>query len=355
MSILVQKFGGTSVASPERIRNVARRIIASKRAGHQVVVVVSAMAGETDRLLQLAHAVAPSANPTETDVVAATGEMVTAALTASALQAAGEKACSLLGFQLPILTTRSHAGARILSVNSDPILTQLENGVIPIIAGFQGVDENGRITTLGRGGSDTTAVAIAASLSGAACEIFTDVNGVFSADPRICPDAVLLPEVSYRFMREAAGLGAKVMHDRSVEMGMRYQVPITVRSSFHDDFGTVIGNRETSVNCVTLDSNVARIKVLGDERFSTICTSHIPQLSEQYPKKFLFIDEDVAKVSVVGPLAFQSVTNNKIPCLAMSMGPMSLSFLVRRDSAVQAVQQLHDFSHSQQEVSPCIR
>jgi len=360
MSIIVQKYGGTSVATPERIRCVAQRVIATKRAGHQVVVVVSAMATETDRLLQLAKAVASGGHPSEVDVVASTGEMVAAALTALALQAAGEKARSLLGFQLPILTDTSYAGARILSVNSAPILACFESGVIPVIAGFQGVDEKGQITTLGRGGSDTTAVAIAASLGGASCEIYTDVDGVYSADPRICPKAVLLPEVSYRFMREAAGLGTKVMHDRSVSMGMRYQVPITVRNSFNDSHGTAIGNKETSVSCIALDSNIARVSFFGSERIALIPKSSISGLADDYKQQILFVDDEVAKVSVVGgpltinpayhlPTMVGNLNDHDVPCLATSAGPLSLSFLVPKTSATDAVQLLHSLSHSHQE------
>ncbi len=375
MSILVQKFGGTSVATPDRIRAVARRVIATKSAGHQVVVVVSAMAGETDRLLQLASSVALDRIPSEVDVVASTGEMVTAALVSLALQAAGAKAQSLLGFQLPILTNDTHNGARILSVNSAPILACLESGVIPVIAGFQGVDEQGRITTLGRGGSDTTAVAIAASLGGTACEIYTDVDGVFSADPRICSEAKLLPEISYRFMCEAANLGAKVMHDRSVALGMRYRVPIVVKNSFHESLGTEISNTETPVNCVTIDKSVARVSILSPKSIADLGKSlselAIPysMLSQTTPFETValvprtsvpvlvgalgvgFVDEDVAKVSLVGALAGnpgQQIPNvlslmdrRELRCHGLSAGNLSVSFLVPTHHALDSVQLLH--------------
>lgn len=265
MAYLVQKFGGTSVATPEKIQRAARHVLQAKQAGHQIAVVVSAMAKETDRLLALGRTFLPVPDTRELDVALATGEMLSASLMALALQSQGAAARSFLGFQLPILTTSQGGSARILAVENAQLLASFRRGEIPVIAGFQGVDAEGRLTTLGRGGSDTTAVAVAAALGGALCEIYTDVEGVYSADPRICDDAILLPEVSYPFMIEAAGLGAKVMHDRSVMMGMQYQVPITVKSTFSESPGTRIGRTESKANCVTLDLNVARISLIDED------------------------------------------------------------------------------------------
>lgn len=316
MSLIVQKFGGTSVGSIERIEKVARRVLAVRQNGHQVVVVVSAMAKETDRLLGLVRQISPRPDGCESDVVAASGETIAAALTALMIQSLGGKARSILGFQLPILTDEGPTQARIKSLDPKLIHECLSHGEIPVVAGFQGMDGQGRITTLGRGGSDLTAVALAASLGSVPCEIYTDVDGVFTADPRICPEAILLPRVSYRFMIEAASLGARVMHDRSVQLGMRYNVPIQVKSSFNDCTGTEIGKEETLVNCVTLASQVAlaRVSWIGSEAGS--CLTKIPQLVELFSEKW-------------------------IRPHGITLGPMSLSFLLPQNQAVEAVQLLH--------------
>jgi aspartate kinase len=332
VSILVQKFGGTSVGTLERIRHVATIALSEYQKGRNVAVVVSAMAKETDRLLELARCFSPSVKNAEADVLASSGETMSAALTALAIQSLGGKARSFLGFQLPVLTDDNSAGARILSIDPGPLFQCFREGVIPVIAGFQGIDKQGRITTLGRGGSDTTAVAIAAALGSVPCHIYTDVDGVYSADPKICNDAVLFPDVSYRFMLEAAGLGAKVMHDRSVSMGMRYQVPITVKSSFTRSQGTEISCREVPVNCVTLDRSATR-------------------LNELRAGRFLFADEEVAKVSLVGPLAqdfaervpslLTLLGKQGISCCGIRAGMLSLSFSVPEKKAKDAVQILH--------------
>ena len=263
MKYLVQKFGGTSLAGPERILKAAERALAAKQKGFGVVLVVSAMAHETDRLLNLCSTFSQTTEKgPEVDVVASTGETVSAALTALAIRSLGGKARSFLGHQLPIVTNSLANQAQIVSVNPGPLLESLAAGEIPVVAGFQGVDSAGRITTLGRGGSDTTAVAIAAALPKALCEIYTDVDGIFTADPRTVPQARHLPSVSYPFMIEASTLGAKVMHDRSVILGHRYGVNIRVRNSLNDTLGTEIGSKETHSRCIAIHKT--QVSVIGD-------------------------------------------------------------------------------------------
>ena len=236
---LVQKFGGTSVGSIDRIRSVARRCLAAQREGNDVVVIVSAMSGETNRLLALAHDVTRMPDAREMDVIAATGEQTSAALVALAIQAEGGKARSLLGHQVKILTDGAFTKARIRTIEGSKIFGTIADGQIAVVAGFQGVDDQGNITTLGRGGSDTTAVAVAAAIGASACEIFTDVDGVYTTDPNICPGARKIARISYEEMLELASLGAKVLQIRSVEIAMNHAVPIHVRSSFSSAEGDV--------------------------------------------------------------------------------------------------------------------
>ncbi len=240
----MKKFGGTSVSSLERMREVARLSFESQRAGDDVVVVVSAMSGETDRLLSLARKAQPLPDLREVDVVAATGEQVSCALVAMCIQALGGQACSLLGHQLPMLTDGAFSTARIQHVGRERIEQALAQGEIPVVAGFQGVDGSGNITTLGRGGSDASAVALAAALGASACEIYTDVEGIYTADPRVIPAARKLPSISYEEMLELASLGARVLQARSVEIAMRHEVPLHVRSSFSSKPGTWVTGRE---------------------------------------------------------------------------------------------------------------
>lgn len=242
--LLVKKFGGTSVSSLERMREVARLASESRRAGNDVVVVVSAMSGETDRLLSLARKAQPLPDLREVDVVAATGEQVSCALVAMCIQALDGQACSLLGHQLPVLTDGAFGAARIQMVARERIDQALTQGKIPVVAGFQGVDGSGNITTLGRGGSDASAVALAAVLGATACEIYTDVEGIYTADPRVIPAARKLPTISYDEMLEMASLGARVLQARSVEIAMRHEVPLHVRSSFSSKPGTWVTSRD---------------------------------------------------------------------------------------------------------------
>jgi aspartate kinase len=264
--LVVQKYGGTSVATIERIRRVAERCLETQAEGHQVAVVVSAMAGETNRLLALAHQLKDDANDREFDVIVSTGEQVSVGLLALAIRALGGKAQSFLGHQVKILTDSAYARARIRSIDASALAECFQQGMIAAIAGFQGMDEHGAITTLGRGGSDTTAVAIAAALSADACEIYTDVDGVYTADPRIVPTARKIDRISYEEMLELSSLGAKVLQIRSVEVGMKYGVPIHVRSSFSREQGTWVVSEEKAMEQVM----VSGVTAVRDEAKVTV-------------------------------------------------------------------------------------
>ena len=265
--LIVQKYGGTSVGSIDRIQEVAERVAATRDTGHQVAVVLSAMSGETNRLLALARQVAEQPDARESDVLVSTGEQVSIALLAMALKAKGIPAVSLLGHQVQIETDAAYGRARITQVRTPRLSSTLKDDKIIVIAGFQGVNTQQDITTLGRGGSDTTAVAIAAALQADVCEIYTDVDGVYSADPRICPHAHKLERISYDEMLELASLGAKVLQIRSVEFAKRYQVPVHVRSSFSQDEGTWLvpedqSMEEVTVSGVTSDLDQAKITLM---------------------------------------------------------------------------------------------
>src|SRR5213594_865083 len=238
MALIVQKFGGTSVGTTERIKSVAGRISAFKAAGHQLVVVVSAMSGETNRLIALAKEVQTEPDPREFDVVVSTGEQVAIGLLCMALLERGVKARSYTGGQVSILTDSSHTKARIRKIDEERMRADLAEGRLVVVAGFQGVDAEGNLTTLGRGGSDTTAVALAAALHADECEIYTDVDGVYTADPNVCASARKVEAISFEEMMELASLGSKVLQIRSVELAMNHKVPIRVRSTFSDDPGT---------------------------------------------------------------------------------------------------------------------
>ena len=261
MALIVQKYGGTSVGDVDRIRNVARRAIAARKAGHDIVVVVSAMSGETNRLLKLTGAVSKSPNQREQDVVVSTGEQVTVGLVALAIQEQKAKARSFLGHQVRILTDSAFANARIRSIDGEKLFESLKRKEIAVVAGFQGIDEQGSITTLGRGGSDTTAVALAAALKADSCEIYTDVDGVYTTDPRICDRARKLDRISYEEMLELASLGSKVLQIRSVEFAMKYKVPLWVKSSFTNDPGTLVTEEDKQMEDVV----VSGIAVTRDE------------------------------------------------------------------------------------------
>jgi aspartate kinase len=266
--LVVQKYGGTSVANLERIRKVAERIVNYKKQGHDLVVVVSAMAGETDRLINLAKQITDNPPLREFDLLVSTGEQVSSSLLAITLHSMGYPAIALLGYQIPIYTTDLFTKAKIKEIKVDKIKNELSDGKIVVVAGFQGVTDKGDITTLGRGGSDTTAVALAAALKADLCEIYTDVEGVYTADPRIVSGAKKLKKISYEEMLEMASSGAKVLEMRSVELAMIYKVPLVVRSSFTDSEGTLITEEDEEmekvvVSGITYNRNEARISIYG--------------------------------------------------------------------------------------------
>ncbi len=264
MALRVQKYGGTSVADIGHINNVANRVQKAFDQGDKIVVVLSAMSGVTDHLISLAKQASDSPDKRELDLLLATGEQTTAALLSMVLRSRGYKAKSFLGFQAGILTDKMSGKARILDIDCKNLKKAVENGTIAVVAGFQGADEDGSITTLGRGGSDTSAVAIASSLKADVCEIFTDVDGVYTTDPRICSNARKIDRISYEEMLEMAILGAKVLQIRSVEFAKKYNVPVHVRSSFNEEEGTMVVNgtedmESVIVSGITCDMNEARI------------------------------------------------------------------------------------------------
>lgn len=263
--LIVQKYGGTSVGSVEKIKRVARRIVETADDGKKIVVVVSAMGKSTDELTALAQEINPHPPSREMDVLLATGEQVSISLLAMAIQTIGHAVVSLTGAQGGIVTSDVHKKARISDINTERIERELGEGKIVIVAGFQGIDENADITTLGRGGSDTSAVALAAALEAERCEIYTDVDGVYSADPRIVPSATKMDEVSYSEVLELASLGAGVLHPRSVEMAERFKIPLVVRSSYNYNEGTIIKEdinlEKVLIRGIALDENIAKISI----------------------------------------------------------------------------------------------
>ena len=312
MGLIVQKYGGTSVGSTDRIKSVAERISNAKRRGDRIVVVVSAMAGETNRLFKLASELCDVPNARETDVLVATGEQVSAALLAIRLQSLGLPAISFLADQLRIATDSNHGCARIKSIDPSRVVDELENDRIVVVAGYQGVDAFGDITTLGRGASDLTAVALAAALKADLCEIYTDVDGVYTADPNLCPKARKLGRISYDEMLEMAGLGAKVLQLRSVELARRYNVPLVVRSSFNDAEGTWVGQEDQSmedvlVSGVTLDQNQSKVTVTGVE------------------------DRPGLAARIFGPIAAAGIVVDMIIQNASADGRTDMTFTVNRD------------------------
>jgi aspartate kinase len=319
MALLVQKYGGTSVGSIERIKSVAERVGKARDSGDRMVVVVSAMAGETNRLFRLAAELSESPSARETDVLVATGEQVSAALLAIRLQSMGHPTVSFLAFQMNLATDSNHGRARIKSVQCDRIMRALTDGQIVVVAGYQGVNQEGDITTLGRGASDLTAVALAAALKADACEIYTDVDGVYTADPNVCPKAQKLGRISYDEMLEMAGLGAKVLQTRSVELARRYNVPLVVRSSFHEASGTWVGREDLSmedvlVSGVTLDQNQSKITIAGVE------------------------DRPGLAARIFGPIAEAGIVVDMIIQNASADGRTDMTFTVGRDDLRGALQ-----------------
>lgn len=266
--LIVQKYGGTSVANVERIKSVAGRVSKAVKEGNKVVVVVSAMAGETDKLINTAHQIASSPTEREMDLLLSSGERITSALTAIAVEELGHKAIALTGRQMGIITDAVHTKAKIERINAKKAKKAIDEGYVVVAAGFQGITEEDEVTTLGRGGSDLSAVAIAHALNADLCEIYTDVDGVYTADPRIVPDARKLIKVSYEEMLELASLGSKVLQTRSVEFAMKYNVPVVVRSSFNNNPGTLVAKEDKDMERVVVsgiahDVNQSKITVMG--------------------------------------------------------------------------------------------
>ena len=334
MSLIVQKYGGTSMGSPERIREVARRVARFAREGHQLVVVPSAMSGETNRLLGLAREINPQADPRELDVIASTGEQVSIGLLAIALHAQGLKAKSYTGWQVPILTDAAYNKARILAIKEENIREDLMDGKVVIVAGFQGIDDDDNITTLGRGGSDTTGVALAAALKADECQIYTDVDGVYTTDPRVVPEARRLDTVTFEEMLELASLGSKVLQIRSVEFAGKYKVKLRVLSSFTDvdstDMGTLITFEEDEdmeqaiISGIAFNRDEAKITVLG-----------VP-------------DRPGIAFGILGPIADANIDVDMIIQNASTQGLTDFSFTVHRNEYQRAMQIL------QSKVQPAI-
>ena len=312
MGIIVQKYGGTSVGSLEKIKFVAGKVAKRYREGNDVVVVVSAMSGETDKLIRLAKELSPSPDPREMDVIVSTGEQVTIGLLAMALKDLGIPARSLLGFQIGIKTDDAFMKARILDIDATALKKAFEAKEVAVVAGFQGITGNQDITTLGRGGSDTSAVALAAVLGAELCEIYTDVDGVYTCDPNICDKARRLDKISYDEMLEMASLGAKVLQTRSVEFAKKYNIPILVKSTFSDDGGTLTTLEDNEmekelVSGITYDKNEAKITLLGVQDKPGVAAKIFSPLSE----KGINVDMIIQNVSADGKLADMSFTVTK--------------------------------------------
>ena len=286
MAIIVQKFGGTSVGTVDRIKEVAKKLIQFQQQGHDLVVVVSAMSGETNRLVGLANELNDNPQGRELDVLLSTGEQVTIALLCMALEQQGVHANSYTGSQVRILTDNTHNKARIMEIDDNKIRADLAKGHIVVVAGFQGCDESGNITTLGRGGSDTTAVALAAALKADECQIYTDVDGVYTTDPRVVPEAQRLDEITFEEMLEMASLGAKVLQIRSVEFASKYNVPLRVLSSFKDGGGTLITTEETEmeqalISGIAFNRDEAKLTILGVPDSPGIATQILGPIAKQ--------------------------------------------------------------------------
>lgn len=397
MARIVQKFGGTSVGDPARIKHVASRIAATVAAGHQVAVVVSAMGKTTDELLALMGQVCAEPNARELDMLLATGEQVSIALVASALKAHGIEAVSLTGAQAGIRTEAVHGKARIADIGTDRLERLMQRGVVPVVAGFQGTTYEGEICTLGRGGSDTTAVALAAALKADVCEIFTDVSGVYTTDPRVVPEARLLPEISYDEMLELASLGAQVLHPRSVEYAKHHRLFIRVRSTFDEGVGTVVKGVEelenqVPVRGVTADLNQCKVAVkavpdrpgVAAQLFGALSEAGIvvdmitqsvrgdasndigftvpsadldkaiqvaSEVGDRIGAAGVLSDPDVAKISIVGSgmvnhagiaaTMFQALADGQINIAMISTSEIKVSCVIDRAKAQQAVRLVH--------------
>lgn len=398
MALIVQKYGGTSLGTVERIKHVAGKIAAAQKTGHELVIVVSAMTGETNRLLTLAHQVSETPDERERDVLLASGEQVSASLLTLAIRDLGLRARSFLGHQIRIETDSAYGKARVKSIDSTRVVQALKDGEIVVVAGFQGVDEEDSITTLGRGGSDTSAVAMAVALNAKACEIYTDVEGVFTTDPDICPTARKLSKISYEEMIEMASTGAKVLQIRSVELAKKFGVSVHVRSSFTEVEGTWVVEEDESmdsvlVSGVTYDKDEAKITLLrvpdspglAAQIFTPIAEAHIvvdmiiQNASEEGTTDLTFtvpkadykkaislvektapaiqaqgvtVDPNIAKVSIVGvgmrthagvaAKMFQLLAREGINIEMISTSEIKISVVIEEKYTELAVQVLHD-------------
>ena len=398
MALVVQKYGGTSVGNLDKIANVAKKVIRTKEEGNDVVVVLSAMSGETDRLIQLAQKAADEPDPREYDSLVSTGEQVTVALLAIMLNGMGYPAKSFLGFQVRVLTDQAFKKARILSVDTEAIRAELKKGTIVVVAGFQGIDRENNITTLGRGGSDTSAVALAAALKADVCDIYTDVDGVYTADPSICSNARRLDRITYDEMLEMARAGAKVLQPRSVELAKKYNVPVYVKSSFTDEGGTLVTREEKDmekevVAGVTYDRDQAKITVIHvpdrpgvAARLFTPLSEHnilvdmiiqnasiqgytdltftvsrkdireatriISAVVQEVGAEKLEVDDNVAKVSIIGvgmishsgvaARMFETLAREGINIMMISTSEIKVSCVVEAKYTELAVTVLHD-------------
>lgn len=397
MALIVQKYGGTSVGSIEKIRGVAEKVIASHQAGNQMVVVLSAMAGQTDTLIDLAMEATQDPDPRELDVLMATGEQVSVALFAMVVKSLGYDARSLLGFQVAIHTDHLYGKAKIQDIDRERIERNLNQNRIVTVAGFQGLDENGDITTLGRGGSDTTAVALAAALDADVCEIFTDVDGVYTTDPNICPKATKMAFISYEEMLEMASLGAKVLEIRAVEFAKKFGVPIHVRSTFSDERGTMVvaetkDMEKVMVSGITYNKNEARVTIkkvpdqpgtaskifdpifktgivvdmilqntsedsLTDLTFTVPKTDFyktmklVSEVAEEIGAEKVLGDEDIAKVSIIGvgmrthagvaKKMFEALAAENINIMMISTSEIKISCVIEEKYTELAVRILH--------------
>ncbi|MCU0651740.1 MAG: aspartate kinase [Candidatus Omnitrophica bacterium] len=396
--LIVQKFGGSSVANVERIQNVAKRVVSYRKQGYNLVVVVSALGDTTDELITLANKINADASEREMDMLLSTGEQISVALLAMAIHKLGEEAISFTGAQVGIITDDSHTRARIIKINADKIREELKKGKIIIVAGFQGVTLTQDITTLGRGGSDLTAVALAKELHADECEIYTDVEGIFTTDPRVEPKARKIDWITYDEMLEMASLGAQVMQARSIEVAKKFNVPIHVRSSFSDKTGTMIVKEvkrmeEVVVNAITLNRNEAKITIcnvpdkpgVAAKIFKDLASagvnvdmivqnvSHLRQTdisftiskaeaskaikltkkaSKQIEAGEVLEDEDIARVSIVGvgmkshsgvaAGMFDTLAKNKINIEMISTSDISISCIIKNTQAEAAVRSLHE-------------
>ncbi|QFR48570.1 aspartate kinase [Sulfurimonas lithotrophica] len=396
--VIVQKFGGTSVGDLDRIQNVANRVAKTKEEGHDVVVVVSAMSGETNKLVGYAEHFSQNPSKPEMDMLLSSGERVTASLLSIALQEMGYKACAMTGRKAGILTDNLHTKARIEEIDPEVMNSSLKEGKIVVVAGFQGVNENGDVTTLGRGGSDLSAVAIAGALKADLCEIYTDVSGIFTTDPRIEPKAKKLEKISYDEMLELASLGAKVLQNRSVELAKKLNVNLVTRTSFSDEEGTLITKEENImekplVSGIALDKNQARISLIGVSDRPGIASDIFTKLAKAEVNVDMIIqnrahggttnidftvpkgdlndakevvgdflkegdlendvyNENICKVSVVGvgmkshagvaAKAFQTMANENININMISTSEIKISMVIDEKYAELAVRGLHD-------------